>query len=81
MMKQTLPVLVVGAGLVLAGSAEAEPAKFDGAWSVQLVTHSGLCDAISSTAVTIRNGHVQAGGSGVSVSGQIGPSGAISLAL
>jgi hypothetical protein len=41
----------------------------------------GLCGSGTSSTLTVQNGSVRAGGSGVSVSGQVGPSGSVSLAL
>ena len=67
-------------GVILSGSALADSAKFDGAWSVHLVSRGGLCGSGTSQVLTVRNGRVRAGGS-VSVSGQVGLSGFVSLAL
>ena len=81
MMKKTVAVLALTAGALLSGSAFAEPAKFDGTWSVSLVADGGLCGSGTSSTLSVQNGSVRAGGSGVSVSGQVGPSGSVSLAL
>src|SRR5829696_1747309 len=81
MRKTTVAVLALGIGAPLSGSAFAEPAKFDGTWSVSLVADGGLCGSGASSTLTVQNGSVRAGGSGVSVSGQVGPSGSVSLAL
>jgi len=81
MMKKTVAVLALGVGALLSGSALAEPAKFDGTWSVQLAGGGGLCGSGASSTLMVQNGSVLAGGSGVSVSGQVGPSGSVSLAL
>src|SRR3954470_14317937 len=69
MLTKTLAALAFTTGVILSGAALADPAKFDGTWSVSLVADDGLC------------GSVRAGGSGVSVSGQVGPSGSVTLAL
>jgi hypothetical protein len=79
-LKRTVAALGLTLGVILSGSALADSAKFDGTWSVQLVAGAGLCGSASSQFLTIRNGRVRAGGS-VSVSGQVGPSGFVSLAL
>ena len=50
-------------------------------WSVSLVANGGLCGSGTSSTLMVQNGSVRAGGSGVSVSGQVGPSGSVSLAL
>ena len=81
MRKTTVAVLALGVGAPLSGSAFAEPAKFDGVWSVSLVADGGLCGSGTSSTLMVQNGSVRAGGSGVSVSGQVGPSGSVSLAL
>ena len=81
MMKKTVAVLALGVGALLSGSALAEPAKFDGTWSVSLVGSGGLCGSGASSTLMVQNGSVRAGGSGVSVSGSVGSSGSVSLAL
>ena len=81
MMKKTVAGLAFGLGALLSASAFAEPAKFDGTWSVSLVGTGGLCGSGASSTLTVQNGSVRAGGSGVSVSGQVGASGSVSLAL
>ncbi len=81
MLKQTFAALALSTGMILSGSALADPEKFDGTWSVQLVAGGGLCGSGASQTLTVQDGRVRAGGSGVSVSGQIGPSGSVSLAL
>jgi hypothetical protein len=81
MMKKTVAGLALGLGALLSGSASADPAKFDGTWSVSLVSSGGLCGGGTSSTLMVQNGSVRAGGSGVSVSGQVGPSGSVSLAL
>src|SRR3954449_12462879 len=59
----------------------APAAAFDGTWSVSLTANGGfLCSRVPSQTLTVQNGSVR-GGSGVSVSGQVEPSGSISLAL
>ena len=82
MVKKALALLALTTGVVLSGSAMAEPSRFDGSWSVQLVADSGLlCSSGTSQTLTVQNGSVRAGGSAVSVSGEVAPSGSVSLAL
>ena len=81
MLRTSVVALALSAGVILSGSAFAEPAKFDGTWSVSLVANGGLCGSETSSTLMVQNGSVRAGGSGVSVSGQVGPSGSVSLAL
>jgi hypothetical protein len=47
----------------------------------QSKVNGGLCGSGTSSTLMVQNGSVRAGGSGVSVSGQVGPSGSVSLAL
>src|SRR5919202_1013109 len=81
MLTKTFAALAFTTAVILSGSALADPAKFDGAWSVSLVADGGLCGSGTSSILTVQNGSVRAGGSGVSVSRQVGPSGSVSLAL
>ena len=81
MLKQTFAALSLTTGVILSGSALAEPEKFDGTWSVQMVASAGMCGSGVSQTLTVQDSRVRAGGSGVSVSGQVGASGAVSLAL
>ena len=81
MLKLTLAALSLTTGVILSGSALAEPEKFDGTWSVQMVASAGMCGSGASQTLTVQDGRVRAGGSGVSVSGQVGVGGAVSLAL
>ena len=81
MLMKTLAALAFTTGVILSGSVLADPAKFDGTWSVSLVADGGLCGSGTSSTLMVQNGSVRAGGSGVSVSGQVGPSGSVSLAL
>ena len=80
-MKQTLAALALASGAILSGPVLADPAKFDGTWSVHLVASGGVCGSSASEVLTVQNGNVRAGGSGVSVSGQVKPSGSVNLAL
>ncbi len=81
MLKLTLAALSLTTGVILSGSALADPEKFDGTWSVQMVASAGMCGSGASQTLTVQDGRVRAGGSGVSVSGQVGAGGAVSLAL
>jgi hypothetical protein len=77
-LKRTFAALSLTAGLILSAPAGAD--NFDGTWSVSLVSSGGMCGSGTSSVLTVRNGSVR-GGSGVSVSGQVGPSGSVSLSL
>ncbi len=76
--------LALGLGLTLIGGAMAAPvAKHDGTWSVQMVTDSGVCDRSYNYSIAIENGNVRyllaPGDSPTTVSGRIGPDGAVDL--
>ena len=45
------------------------------------MANGGLCGSGTSSTLMVQNGSVRAGGAGVSVSGQVGASGSVSLAL
>jgi hypothetical protein len=82
MVKNALASLALTAGMILSGPALAEPSRFDGSWHVQLVADGGLlCGSGTTQTLTVQSGSVRTGGSGVSVSGQVRPSGSVSLAL
>lgn len=76
--------VALGLGVTLIGGAMAAPAaKHDGTWSVRMVTDSGICDASYNYSIAIDNGNVRyipaPGDSPTTVSGQIGPNGAVDL--
>ncbi len=81
MLKRTFAALTLSTAMILSGAALADPDKFDGTWSVQLVASAGLCGSGAHQMLTVQDGRVRAGGSGVSVSGEVGPSGTVTLAL
>src|SRR3954469_13472021 len=70
MLRTSVVALALSAGVILSGAALADPAKFDGTWSVSLVANGGFCGSGASSTLMVQNGSVRAGGSGVSVSGQ-----------
>jgi hypothetical protein len=76
--------LALGLGLTLIGGAFAASSdRNDGTWSVQMVTDSGLCDRTYGYSIAIENGNVRyllaPGDSPTTVSGRIGPDGAVDL--
>src|SRR5438045_4102008 len=60
MLMKTLATLAFTTGVILSGSALADPAKFDGTWSVSLVGNGGLCGSGTSSTLTVQNGSVRA---------------------
>lgn len=73
-------------GLMVLGLAPADaarkrvavPNKFDGNWSIAIVTLDGPCDRASRYGVQIYNGQAIYPGGDVQVSGSVAPSGAVS---
>jgi len=85
MVKQILTTLVLAAGALASAQASAEPADYNGTWSVQLMTESGSCDRSASYTLAVEDGRVRYIPSGnearISVSGQVGPSGSVSIGV
>ena len=81
MLKQALAILTLAAGPFTASNpALAEAPDFNGTWTVQLVTETGVCSGSSYT-VVVQDGQVRlasAGGS-ASITGQIGADGSVGL--
>jgi hypothetical protein len=81
MLKQALAILTLAAGPLAASTpALAEAPDFNGTWTVQLVTETGVCSGSSYT-VVVQDGQVRlasAGGS-ASITGQIGADGSVGL--
>ena len=77
----TIAALSLSAGVVCSGAALAEADKFDGAWNVQMVASAGMCGSSVDQALMVQESRVRASGSGVSVSGQVGSTGSVSLTL
>ncbi len=76
---------LLAAALPFAAPALAEPAGFNGTWSVQLVTEAGSCDRQSSYTIAVEDGrirYVPSGNEGrISVSGQVGEGGNVSIGV
>jgi hypothetical protein len=68
--------------LALAPPAQAQANKFDGAWSVEVVTQKGDCDRAYRYAVAVQNGRVRYGGpEDFTVGGQVQANGAVSASI
>ena len=82
-MKQALAALALGAGMMSFGVSEAAPDKdrFNGIWSVQMVTDSGLCDRTYGYTLAIDSGDVRyipaPGDAPTKVTGQVSPNGSV----
>lgn len=70
--------------LAVAGSTGAAPAKskFDGLWSVLVVTESGTCDRGYRYGVRVQDGVLRyEGEAGFTVSGRVAPNGAVRVTI
>ena len=73
--------LVAGLGL-LAPQVQAQTNKFDGRWSVEVITESGSCDRAYRYSVLIENGQARYGGQeAFTVTGQVMANGNVSGAI
>ena len=76
--------IVTGAALAAAatGPVEASDNRFDGTWSVDLVTESGVCDARTRYTLSVQDGEVRPvapGAGSASVTGRVKADGAVGL--
>ncbi len=66
----------------LAPEAQAQSNKFDGNWSVEVVTERGDCDRAYRYAVVVQNGRARYGGpEQFTVNGQVRPNGSVSASI
>lgn len=74
--------IAVVAGCLLATPAFAQTTKFDGTWSVEVVTLQGACDRAYRYSVDIQNGLARYGGpENFDVQGRVRPNGSISAEI
>ncbi|GJE26670.1 hypothetical protein [Methylobacterium organophilum] len=84
-MPKLIAQLALSAGLAAAAAvpATAGEGTYDGTWSVELVTESGLCDTRYSYSLTVQDGQVRpvsrAASSGATVTGRVGADGSVGL--
>ncbi|BAU89401.1 hypothetical protein MPPM_0796 [Methylorubrum populi] len=78
-----MPKFALTAALAAALVSPAMAGDFDGTWSVQLVTESGLCDAQYSYTLAVRDGQVRpitnASSGGTTVTGRVEADGGVGL--
>jgi hypothetical protein len=68
--------------LFLAPEAQAQTRKFDGTWSVEVVTERGDCDRAYRYSVIVQNGRARYGGpEQFNVNGQVRPNGSVSASI
>jgi hypothetical protein len=85
MMKHAVAALALGVGTMIYGVSEAAPdqGRFNGIWSVQMVTESGLCDRTYGYTLAIDSGVVRyvpaPGDSPTTVTGQVTSDGSVDL--
>ncbi|MBA1158121.1 hypothetical protein [Microvirga mediterraneensis] len=68
--------------IVMSPEAHAQANRFDGRWSVEVVTEKGSCDRAYRYAVIVENGRARYGGpEDFNVNGQVGRNGAVSASI
>jgi hypothetical protein len=77
--KSRVAVAAFAISAILAAGPAA--ASFDGAWTVSIITTKGVCDAGMALPIQISSGRVASGHSEVSVSGRVGETGSITVAV
>lgn len=66
----------------LAPAAQAQTNRFDGTWSVEVVTERGECDRAYRYSVIVQNGRARYGGpEQFDVNGQVRPNGSVSASI
>jgi hypothetical protein len=83
-MRVFAPAIMVSGILLGAGVASAAPGDFGGRWAVRMVTEAGVCDASYNYLIAVDDGGrvryiPQDSDAPPSVSGSVGPSGAVNL--
>jgi hypothetical protein len=73
-----IPLLMI---TTLPGSARPSASRFDGAWSVVIVTDAGSCDRSVRYGVRIVGGRVLADGANVAMSGSVDSAGHVFVSL
>jgi hypothetical protein len=70
------------AAIVMAPQAQAQTNRFDGNWSVEVVTEKGACDRAYRYAVVVQNGQARYGGpENFNVNGRVQQNGAVSASI
>ncbi len=71
-------VAIAASFAVLAPQAHAQASRFDGRWSVEVITEKGDCDRAYRYSILIENGQARYGGQeAFNVSGEVKPNGAV----
>lgn len=81
-LRRTFGLLLAASAVVGVGSEAAARTKFDGLWSVAIVTQRGNCDRSYRYPVAIVNGIVQqAGDASVAIAGRVAGSGSVAVSV
>ena len=73
-----LPLLAGGLGAADAATRKAQvPNRFDGSWSIEVITESGSCDRAYRYGVRIERGQASYPGGDYQISGRVAPNGAV----
>ncbi len=71
-------IAIASSFFALGSGVQAQGSKFDGRWSVEVITEKGDCDRAYRYSIVIENGQARYGGQeAFNVSGQVKPSGAV----
>jgi len=74
-----LGMVIAGCAFLFGTEAQAQVRKFDGTWSLEVVTEQGNCDRAYRYSILIENGRARYGGpEAFDVTGQVRSSGAVS---
>ena len=74
----SISVALVACGLSVPALAQTAPNKFDGNWSVEVITRQGECDKVYRYPIIVQNGAIRYGGrEAFSASGGVSGSGAV----
>ena len=72
----------LAAACILAPQVQAQTNRFDGNWSVEVVTEQGACDRAYRYAIVVQNGRARYGGpENFNVNGQVGPNGSVAASI
>lgn len=85
-MSKLVAALVLASGLsasLVEAATAREAGGFNGAWSVELVTESGICDSHTSYSVSVQEGQVRLVSSAerATLSGRVGADGTVGLSV
>ncbi|HEU6441252.1 MAG TPA: hypothetical protein VFF38_02725 [Microvirga sp.] len=73
---------MAGAAFLFAPDAQAQTTRFDGRWSVEVVTEQGACDRAYRYSVVVENGRARYGGpEQFDVNGQVRPNGSVTASI